>query len=45
MARGLVESWPDLKVILMSGYAEDDVLREEILAGQVHFLPAQEAAQ
>jgi len=38
VARGLVERWPDLRVILMSGYAEDDVLREEILAGQVHFL-------
>jgi len=38
VARGMLDRWPRLRVILMSGYAEDEVLREEILSGHVHFL-------
>jgi two-component system cell cycle sensor histidine kinase/response regulator CckA len=38
VARELRDRWPGLKVVMMSGYAEDEVLREEILAGQVRFL-------
>ncbi len=38
LSRGLVDRWPGLKVILMSGYLEDDALREVIARGGVHFL-------
>ena len=38
LAVGLRERWPKLRVILMSGYAEDDVVRQGIRAGQLRFL-------
>jgi DNA-binding NtrC family response regulator len=38
LAAGLVERWPNLKVIVMSGYAEDQVFKEQVSRGQVHFL-------
>ena len=38
MSRMLSERWPELRVILMSGYAEDEVVRRDITAGQVRFL-------
>ncbi|MEW5877734.1 MAG: ATP-binding protein [Acidobacteriota bacterium] len=38
LAAGLVERWPQLKVIVMSGYAEDQVFKEQVSRGQVHFL-------
>ncbi len=38
LSRGLVDRWPGLKVILMSGYLEDEALREVIARGAVHFL-------
>ncbi len=38
MARGLLERWPKLKVILMSGYTEDETVRSGIEAGKVRFL-------
>ncbi|TAM45293.1 MAG: response regulator [Acidobacteria bacterium] len=37
-ARGLVDRWPALSVIIMSGYAEDAVVRRAINAGEVQFL-------
>jgi two-component system cell cycle sensor histidine kinase/response regulator CckA len=38
LARGLRDRWPSLKVIVMSGYAEGEVLREDIANGSVRFL-------
>jgi PAS domain S-box-containing protein len=38
LARGLLARWPELKVILMSGYAGDEVLRSGIAAREVRFL-------
>jgi two-component system, cell cycle sensor histidine kinase and response regulator CckA len=38
LSRGLVDRWPGLKVILISGYMEDEVLREVIAKGGVRFL-------
>jgi PAS domain S-box-containing protein len=38
VARSLRERWPELKVILMSGYAEDEILRREIDEGAVRFV-------
>ena len=38
LARRLVGRWPQLKVILMSGYTEDEVVRREVAAGRVRFL-------
>jgi PAS domain S-box-containing protein len=38
LARGLLERWPTLKVILMSGYAEDEAVRRGALAGRIRFL-------
>ena len=38
LARGLLERWPELKVILMSGYTEDEAMRKGISAGPVRFL-------
>jgi PAS domain S-box-containing protein len=38
LARELKERWPALKVILMSGYAEDDAVRQDGPAGGVRFL-------
>ncbi len=38
LARGLKERWPALRVILMSGYTEDEVVRRGITEGSVRFL-------
>ena len=38
LARGLLDRWPKLKVILMSGYAEDEAVRRGALTGRVRFL-------
>ncbi len=38
LARGLRERWPGLKVILMSGYANDEAVRRGVAAGAVRFL-------
>lgn len=38
LAAGLVERWPQLKVIIMSGYAQDQVFKEQVSRGQVLFL-------
>ncbi len=38
LARGLLERWPELKVILMSGYTEDEAVRRGAFAGRVRFL-------
>jgi two-component system cell cycle sensor histidine kinase/response regulator CckA len=38
LAKQLLERWPNLKVLLMSGYTEDETLRQEILGGAVNFL-------
>jgi two-component system, cell cycle sensor histidine kinase and response regulator CckA len=38
LARRLTRRWPELKVILMSGYAEDEALRQDITAGRFRFL-------
>ncbi|MGZ5959362.1 MAG: hybrid sensor histidine kinase/response regulator, partial [Myxococcaceae bacterium] len=38
LARGLQERWPQLKVILMSGYTEDEAVRRDVGVGNVRFL-------
>jgi two-component system cell cycle sensor histidine kinase/response regulator CckA len=38
LARRLQERWPQLKVILMSGYTEDEAVRRDVGAGTVRFL-------
>jgi PAS domain S-box-containing protein len=38
LAAGLQERWPSLRVILMSGYTEDEAVRREIGEGNVRFL-------
>lgn len=38
LAAGLVERWPQLKVVAMSGYAQDQVFKEQVLAGKLRFL-------
>jgi DNA-binding NtrC family response regulator len=38
LARGLADRWPKLKVILMSGYAEDEAVRRGAFTGRVRFL-------
>jgi two-component system, cell cycle sensor histidine kinase and response regulator CckA len=38
LARGLLERWPALRVILMSGYAEDEAVRSGVGGGTVRFL-------
>ena len=38
LARGMKERWPALRVILMSGYTEDEVVRRGIVEGSVRFL-------
>ena len=38
VARGLSDRWPALKVILMSGYAQDEAVRRGALTGRVRFL-------
>ncbi len=38
LARGLEDRWPKLKVILMSGYAQDEAVRRGAFTGRVRFL-------
>ncbi|MGE5235737.1 MAG: ATP-binding protein [Acidobacteriota bacterium] len=38
LARNLRERWPGLKVIVMSGYAPDDLASDLFASGTVHFL-------
>jgi len=38
LARDFLERWPRLKVIMMSGYTEDDAVRRGVEAGTLHFL-------
>ncbi len=38
LAARLRDRWPGLKVVLMSGYTEDEVVRRNIDDGSVHFL-------
>ena len=38
LAVGLHERWPQMRVILMSGYAEDEAVRRGVRSGQVRFL-------
>ena len=38
LARGLLDRWPGLRVILMSGYAEEDVRRRGAELAEVEFL-------
>lgn len=38
LAAGLLQRWPRLKVIVMSGYAPDHVLQEKVTSGHLHFL-------
>ncbi len=38
VARGLLDRYPKLKVILMSGYAQDEAVRRGALTGRVRFL-------
>ncbi|MFH1176965.1 MAG: response regulator [Acidobacteriota bacterium] len=37
-SRRLVERWPALKVIVMSGYAEDEAVRRGIGEGRLNYL-------
>ncbi|TAM45858.1 MAG: PAS domain S-box protein [Acidobacteria bacterium] len=38
LAAGLRDRWPDLRVILMSGYRPDEPIRREIEAGRLRYL-------
>jgi PAS domain S-box-containing protein len=38
LARGLRDRWPALEVIVMSGYTDDEAMRDGISAGKVRFL-------
>ena len=38
LAAGLRDRWPRLKVVLMSGYTEDEAVRRGVEEGAVHFL-------
>jgi len=38
LSRRLGERWPELQVILVSGYAEDEVSRSDVTAGHLRFL-------
>ncbi len=38
LAAGLQARWPDLRVVLMSGYAEDEAVRHAVGTGVVRFL-------
>jgi two-component system cell cycle sensor histidine kinase/response regulator CckA len=38
LARGFLERWPRLRVILMSGYTEDEAVRRGVGAGTLRFL-------
>ncbi|MFI5166439.1 MAG: PAS domain S-box protein [Thermoanaerobaculales bacterium] len=39
LAQKLRERWPDLKIMVMSGYAQDETLRQWASSGAVRFLP------
>jgi two-component system cell cycle sensor histidine kinase/response regulator CckA len=38
LVRSLEERWPHLRVILMSGYTEDEVVRRDVRSGHLRFL-------
>ncbi|MFZ5785493.1 MAG: PAS domain S-box protein [Acidobacteriota bacterium] len=38
LARGLTQRWPNLRVVVMSGYAPDDVARALFAAGPAYYL-------
>jgi CheY-like chemotaxis protein len=38
LAAGLRARWPHLKIVLMSGYTEDEAVRRGVREGEVHFL-------
>ncbi len=38
LSRELVSRWPSMRVILMSGYAEDEFVRRAVAAGRLRFL-------
>jgi PAS domain S-box-containing protein len=38
LAAGLLDRWPGLRIIYMSGYTADESLRQSVHAGNVHFL-------
>ena len=38
LAQGLLDRWPALRVILMSGYTEDEAVRRGVAGGTVRFL-------
>jgi two-component system cell cycle sensor histidine kinase/response regulator CckA len=38
LARALHDRWPRLRIVLMSGYTEDEAVRDKITAGVVRFL-------
>jgi PAS domain S-box-containing protein len=38
VAMRLLGRWPDLRVVIMSGYAEDDVIGKHTTAGDLHFI-------
>ncbi|TAM49944.1 MAG: PAS domain S-box protein [Acidobacteria bacterium] len=38
LAQGLRDRWPELRVILMSGYTEDEAVRRGVSQGKVRFL-------
>lgn len=38
LAAQLVDRWPNLKLVVMSGYAQDQVLKERVWAGKIRFL-------
>jgi DNA-binding NtrC family response regulator len=39
LATGLLDRWPGLKVVVMSGYSEDQLFKEQVEAGRLRFLP------
>ncbi len=38
LAHGLMDRWPQLQVIMMSGYTDDEAMKHEVSAGTTHFL-------
>jgi PAS domain S-box-containing protein len=38
LAAGLLDRWPGLRIVYMSGYTADESLRQSVHAGNVHFL-------
>jgi two-component system cell cycle sensor histidine kinase/response regulator CckA len=38
LANGLQDRWPSLRIVLMSGYSEDESIRERVKAGHLRFL-------